>query len=69
MALPPGSRFGIFSDLLYELRSFGDREHYGMPRHATVSDCAPRTNSEEEECNDASNGGKDDDGQALVCLA
>ncbi len=69
MALPPGCRFGIFSDLLYELRSFGDCEYCIMPRHAAVSDCTPRTKGEEEEPNEASNGGKDDEGQALVCLA
>ena len=69
MSLSPGCRFGIFSDLSYELGSLGDCEHCVMPRRATVNDCAPRTKSEEEECNDASNGGKDDDSQALVNLA
>lgn len=69
MALPPGCRFGDFSYLLYEPRSFGVCKHCAMPRHATVNDCTPRTKSEEEEYNDTSNGGKDDDGQALVSLA
>jgi len=61
-----GCRFGVFSDLSYELGSFGVCEHGGMPRRATVNDCAARTKSEEDEYNDASNGGKDDDSQALV---
>jgi len=69
MSLSPGCRFGIFSDLSYELGSFGDCEHCVMPRRATVYECAPRTKSEEEECNEAPDGSKDDDSQVFVSLA
>lgn len=68
MALSPGRRFGIFGDLSYELLSFGDCEYCVVPRRATVSDRASRTKSEKEECNETSDGGKDNDSQALVSL-
>jgi len=69
MALTPGCRHSIFSDLSLELRSFGSCEHRGMPRCANVGDYTPRTKSEEGECNDASNRGKHYDIKALVSQA
>ncbi|SRR6266404_6793895 len=69
LSLAPGCKFGTFNNLLFDLRSYGFRERYVMPRQATVNDCTPRKESQKEEPDDASNGGKDDDGHALVCVA